>query len=79
MMERRPTSSRPVDRDYMRPNEGFVNEFRSDPPFNTYGLNPEFLKSLGINGPLNNKVFISNVSIFLRVTLDQMSFIDFIN
>lgn len=61
-MDRRRTSSRASERDFMRPNDGFGNnEFRGDPPFNTYGLNPEFLKSLGISGPLNNKVFISNL------------------
>ena len=70
MMERRPTSSRAVDRDYIRPNDGFGNDFRSEPPFNTYGLNPEFLKSLGINGPLNNKVFISNVSILVEIIIN---------
>lgn len=64
-MDRRRTSSRASERDFMRPNDGFGNnEFRGDPPFNTYGLNPEFLKSLGISGPLNNKVFISNVSFY---------------
>ncbi|GIY86230.1 myelin expression factor 2 [Caerostris darwini] len=50
------------DREFMRGNGGYGNnEYRHDPPFNTYGLNPEFLKSLGIHGPLNNKVFISNL------------------
>lgn len=60
--ERKRTSSRAPEREFMRGNDSFGgNEFR-EPQFNTYGLNPEFLKSLGINGPLNNKVFISNVS-----------------
>lgn len=78
-MERRPTSSRLGDRDFMRPGDGFGNDFRSEPPFNTYGLNPQFLKSLGINGPLNNKVFISNVSIlksFLKIWIKLILFIE---
>ncbi|GFY48501.1 myelin expression factor 2 [Trichonephila inaurata madagascariensis] len=61
-MDRRRVPSRTSDRDFMRNNEGFGNnEFRHEPPYNTYGLNPDFLKSLGIHGPLNNKVFISNL------------------
>lgn len=63
-MDRRRTSSRTSEREFLRPSDNFGNDFRSDPPFNTYGLNPDFLKSLGIVGPLNNKVFISNVSFF---------------
>lgn len=62
-MDRRRTSSRTTDREFMRNSDGFGNnDFRHEPTFNTYGLNPDFLKSLGILGPLNNKVFISNVS-----------------
>lgn len=33
----------------------------SSPPYNTYGLNPDFIKSLGITGPLTSKIFISNL------------------
>ena len=29
---------------------------------NTYGLSPQFLESLNINGPLISKVFVANVS-----------------
>ncbi|KAK2727735.1 heterogeneous nuclear ribonucleoprotein M-like isoform X2 [Artemia franciscana] len=29
--------------------------------FNTYGLNPQFLDSLGIRGPLTSKVFVANL------------------
>ena len=29
----------------------------------TYGLSAEFLESLGIDGPLNTKVFVANVSL----------------
>lgn len=32
--------------------------------FNTYGLSPQFLDSLGIVGPLSNRVFVANVSWF---------------
>lgn len=31
--------------------------------YNTYGLSSGFLESLGINGPLHNKIFVANVSI----------------
>lgn len=34
-------------------------------PYNTYGLSTSFLESLGINGPLHNKIFVANVSILL--------------
>ncbi|CAL1282568.1 unnamed protein product [Larinioides sclopetarius] len=61
-MDRRRTSSRTSEREFMRNSDGFGNnDFRHEPSFNTYGLNPDFLKSLGIHGPLNNKVFISNL------------------
>lgn len=30
---------------------------------NTYGLSPQFLESLNINGPLTSKIFVANVSI----------------
>ena len=29
---------------------------------NTYGLSPQFLESLGIDGPLHTRVFVANVS-----------------
>lgn len=29
--------------------------------YNTYGLSPQFLTSLGIKGPLNNRVFVANL------------------
>ncbi|KAH9388793.1 hypothetical protein TYRP_008140 [Tyrophagus putrescentiae] len=29
--------------------------------YNTYGLSPQFLDSLGIKGPLNNRVFVANL------------------
>ncbi|XP_067127848.1 myelin expression factor 2 isoform X3 [Centruroides vittatus] len=32
-----------------------------DSQFNTYGLSPHFLESLGINGPLTNRVFVANL------------------
>lgn len=40
------------------------NDFNSQQGnFNYYGLSASFLESLGINGPLHNKVFVANVSI----------------
>lgn len=35
---------------------------------NTYGLSPQFLESLWIQGPLTNKIFVANVSIFILMT-----------
>lgn len=29
--------------------------------WNTYGLSPQFLESLGIHGPLNNRIFVANL------------------
>lgn len=29
--------------------------------WNTYGLSPQFLDSLGISGPLNNRIFVANL------------------
>lgn len=29
--------------------------------YNTYGLSPQFLSSLGVTGPLNNRVFVANL------------------
>lgn len=33
-----------------------------DTGFNLYGLSPQFLTSLGIRGPLNNRIFVANLS-----------------
>ena len=35
----------------------------SAPPgtWNTYGLSPQFLESLGVQGPLNNRIFVANL------------------
>ncbi len=30
---------------------------------NTYGLSPQFLSSLGIDGPLHTRLFVANVSL----------------
>lgn len=37
--------------------------------FNTYGLSPQFLDSLGIVGPLSNRVFVANVSIHCLICM----------
>lgn len=29
--------------------------------YNTYGLSPQFLESLGVSGPLNNRIFVANL------------------
>jgi len=29
--------------------------------YNTYGLSPQFLESLGVKGPLNNRIFVANL------------------
>lgn len=41
--------------DYRNGSESVSNSY------NTYGLSPEFLSSLGIKGPLNNRVFVANL------------------
>ncbi|VDK44826.1 unnamed protein product [Anisakis simplex] len=37
------------------------NRSRRDEPFETYGLSPTFLRQLFIDGPLTNRVFVSNL------------------
>ena len=54
-----------------RMNEGYDNRFVSGNPYepsssgigtwNTYGLSPQFLDSLGVDGPLNNRIFVANL------------------
>lgn len=39
------------------------NDFNNSSNYNLYGLSASFLESLGISGPLHNKVFVANVSI----------------
>jgi hypothetical protein len=41
---------------------------------NTYGLSPQFLESLWINGPLVARVFVANVSHMwlLEITVDSV-------
>lgn len=41
---------------------GHMNNDYDGGGYNTYGLSTSFLESLGIQGPLHNKVFIANVS-----------------
>lgn len=48
---------------------GYMGDAPAGPPVppeqkyaNTYGLNVSFLESLGIEGPLVNRVFVANVS-----------------
>ncbi|XP_037946992.1 myelin expression factor 2 [Teleopsis dalmanni] len=37
------------------------NDFNNSSSYNLYGLSASFLESLGINGPLHNKVFVANL------------------
>ncbi|XP_067647754.1 myelin expression factor 2 [Eurosta solidaginis] len=37
------------------------NDFNNPSSYNLYGLSASFLESLGINGPLHNKVFVANL------------------
>jgi len=39
------------------------NDYNNSSNYNLYGLSASFLESLGISGPLHNKVFVANVSI----------------
>lgn len=53
----------PSPRDYGRSRvpEGPGGPGPGGPTFNTYGLSPKFLDSLGIDLPLTNKLFVSNL------------------
>lgn len=44
------------------------NDYNNSSNYNLYGLSASFLESLGISGPLHNKVFVANVSILLFKT-----------
>ena len=44
------------------PSGGHGNTYGSSGHGNTYGLSSQFLESLGIEGPLNTRVFVANVS-----------------
>ncbi len=41
--------------------DGFDVSVGSAQSFNTYGLSPQFLESLGVKGPLNNRIFVANL------------------
>ena len=44
--------------------ESVNNRYEPEYPpgsLNTYGLSPQFLESLGISGPLNNRIFVANL------------------
>lgn len=45
------------------------NDFNSS-NYNLYGLSASFLESLGISGPLHNKVFVANVSICIIIIIN---------
>ncbi|KAF7494610.1 Myelin expression factor 2 [Sarcoptes scabiei] len=49
------------DPHYSNRSDSGVNSSSGGPPYCTYGLSPQFLDSLGIKGPLNNKVFVANL------------------
>lgn len=44
------------------------NDFNQQANYNYYGLSASFLESLGITGPLHNKVFVANVSIVIDIS-----------
>lgn len=47
------------DRDMMYDRPGYA--MNSGANYTTYGLSPQFLESLGITGPLNNRIFVANL------------------
>ena len=48
------------ERDYR--SEGYdVSVGANSQSYNTYGLSPQFLESLGVKGPLNNRIFVANL------------------
>lgn len=49
----------------MMGNNDYNNQTSSN--YNYYGLSASFLESLGITGPLHNKVFVANVSIVFKI------------
>ena len=50
-------NEREIERDHR---DGYDDAGHSG-PFNTYGLSPQFLESLNIKGPLNNRIFVANL------------------
>ncbi|RWS12702.1 myelin expression factor 2-like protein [Dinothrombium tinctorium] len=60
-------SSREKERDRERDlydNRSNYNQMQNEQhltSWNTYGLSPQFLESLGVSGPLNNRVFVANL------------------
>lgn len=61
-----PSNKRDKDRDRLDSREREMYD-RPGPGYNpggnytTYGLSPQFLESLGISGPLNNRIFVANL------------------
>jgi len=47
------------ERDSLYDRQGYVSA--SPMNYNTYGLSPQFLESLGVSGPLNNRIFVANL------------------
>lgn len=43
-----------------QPNQGY-DQSHSGGAWTTYGLSPQFLESLGVSGPLNNRIFVANL------------------
>ena len=40
----------------------------------TFGLSPQFLESLGIDGPLHTRIFVANVRLFLPFSTKKRKF-----
>ena len=55
--------------DRLGPHPSAVSSSSSSMYGNTYGLSPQFLESLGIDGPLHTRVFVANVSPFRSLPL----------
>ena len=47
------------ERDSIYDRQGYVSASQMN--YNTYGLSPQFLESLGVSGPLNNRIFVANL------------------
>lgn len=43
-----------------QPNQGY-DQSHAGGAWTTYGLSPQFLESLGVRGPLNNRIFVANL------------------
>ncbi|XP_054167471.1 myelin expression factor 2-like [Oppia nitens] len=49
------------DREREYRSDAYDSSVGNSQSYNTYGLSPQFLESLGVKGPLNNRIFVANL------------------